>query len=523
VQGRRKDGTIFPCELSISESRESGRRRIFVGIIRDITERKRTEEELRKLSRAVEQSPTIVIITDTAGKIEYVNPKFTEITGYAADEVIEKKTNILKSGETPPEEYRKLWDTIRAGGEWTGEFHNKKKNGELYWESAAISPIRDANGNITHYLAVKQDITERKRLEAELQDARARLEAILRTVPLPLFVVEPDRRITLYNDAAVEFFGDILTKGNLFEMTRLHPETRAPWSVDDWPLIRALREGKTISDVEQIVILSDGQEVPVLFHAAPVVIDNQTIAVVGVVQDLTQLKAADRAKDALLALITHELKSPLTSIISWSDLALEDSTLCQEALEVVLRSANAQRRIIDDLLDVSKVLYGKLALEKKPLDAWEVARHSADEMRATIEGRQLSLILSPPDEPLPINADQVRLQQVMNNLLTNAMKFTPAGGSITVEGARDGEMARLRVIDTGHGIPPAQLPKIFQRFQQLGRERISGGLGLGLVIVRGIVELHGGRVEAYSAGTDQGSTFTVYLPLRKEGDTAESE
>jgi len=153
-----------------------GKQRLF-SIIHDITERKKAEEQLRKLSVAVEQSPVSIIITDTKGCIEYVNPKFTEVTGYANDEVLGKKPSILKSGETPDKEYKHLWDTISSGKEWRGELHNKKKNGELFWEIASISPVRDENNAITNYLAVKEDITERKRAEEALRHAQ-KLEGI---------------------------------------------------------------------------------------------------------------------------------------------------------------------------------------------------------------------------------------------------------------------------------------------------------------------------------------------------------
>jgi len=133
-----------------------------------IAELKSAQNEIRRLSRAVEQSPAVVVITDTRGNIEYVNPKFTEVTGYAFEEVRGMNPRVLKSGETPDHEYKELWDTITRGGEWRGEFHNKKKNGELYWESASISPIRSVDGEITHFMAIKEDITERKYAEQEL-------------------------------------------------------------------------------------------------------------------------------------------------------------------------------------------------------------------------------------------------------------------------------------------------------------------------------------------------------------------
>ncbi len=139
--------------------------------------RRQAEEQLRKLSCAVEQSPALVVITDTQGHIEYVNPKFSQITGYTFEEVVGKKPHLLKSGETPPKEYKRLWETITSGGEWHGEFHNRKKNGELYWELASISPIRNAAGDITHFLAIKEDITERKQLAEQLLQAQ-KMEAV---------------------------------------------------------------------------------------------------------------------------------------------------------------------------------------------------------------------------------------------------------------------------------------------------------------------------------------------------------
>ena len=152
-----------------------------------VAERKQAEEKLRQLSRAVEQSPASIVITNPAGDIEYVNPRFIEVTGYTLAEALGKNPRILKSGEKGPEAYRELWETISSGQEWRGEFHNKKKNGELYWESASISPIRDLTGRVSHYLAVKEDITARKQTEAErdqliedLQEALAQREVVER-------------------------------------------------------------------------------------------------------------------------------------------------------------------------------------------------------------------------------------------------------------------------------------------------------------------------------------------------------
>lgn len=148
-----------------------------IGTVHDITEQRRAEEQLRKLAQAVEQSPSSIIVTDCAGKIEFVNPKFTEVTGYSAEEVLGKNPRILKGGEMTPSEYRQLWETISKGREWRGVFHNRRKDGTLFWETASISPIRDAAGKITHYVAVKEDVTEKRLTEAKLLRAQ-RMESI---------------------------------------------------------------------------------------------------------------------------------------------------------------------------------------------------------------------------------------------------------------------------------------------------------------------------------------------------------
>ncbi|MCK6624345.1 MAG: PAS domain S-box protein [Anaerolineae bacterium] len=188
----RKDGQIIWGRTQASLVRDDQGRPLFVvGMTEDITEQKRIEAQLRKLSQAVEQSASTIVITDTQGRIEYANPRFTETTGYTLAEALGQHTRILKSGHTSLEAYKCLWETVTAGKEWRGEFHNKKKNGQLYWEAAAISPIKDAQGVITHFLAVKEDITERKRAEESLRQSETTLRAVLDAIPDFMFWTNP--------------------------------------------------------------------------------------------------------------------------------------------------------------------------------------------------------------------------------------------------------------------------------------------------------------------------------------------
>ncbi|MBF0587832.1 MAG: PAS domain S-box protein [Magnetococcales bacterium] len=176
LTGVRRGGRVFPLELSVTEVQVNGRR-LFTGVVRDVTQQERDEAEAQTLSLAVENSPTSVVITDAQNRILYVNPQFVEMTGYRREEVVGRNPRLLKSGEKAPKDYQKMWKTILEGKVWFGEFHNRRKDGSLFWASTAISAIRDGHGHCTHFVAVEEDITERKRTDAALQAALTEVRA----------------------------------------------------------------------------------------------------------------------------------------------------------------------------------------------------------------------------------------------------------------------------------------------------------------------------------------------------------
>ena len=237
--------------------------------------------------------------------------------------------------------------------------------------------------------------------------------------------------------------------------------------------------------------------------------------------------ASSHSRDLFLATLSHEMKTPLTSILGWTRMLRADgrgSELFTEALEAIEQSAKVQQRLIDDLLDVSRIITGKLHLEFAPVDVRVLLENSVETLapRAREQGQHIHLTW-PPNAS--IYGDEMRLRQVLWNLLTNAMKFTPSGGLIELAASANEEAVTISVIDTGRGIRPEVLPHVFDRFHQatVADRAKHGGLGLGLAIVRSIVELHGGRVEAQSAGEGKGATFSVHLPphhtvTNNEGD-----
>ncbi len=229
-------------------------------------------------------------------------------------------------------------------------------------------------------------------------------------------------------------------------------------------------------------------------------------------------EAANRLKDEFLAMVSHELRTPLNAILGWVAL-LRSGSLPPErskyALEIVQRNARVQAQLVTDLLDIARSLTGQMILEPAPLDLEPVVRSAVESSRHAASQRQITMSLAVDDAPVTVRGDLARLQQVVGNLLSNAIKFTPNGGQIDVSLAQDSGSARIVVIDTGDGIDPEFLPHLFEPFRQAetGSTRRYGGLGLGLAIVRQLVELHGGSVSGDSAGPQGGARFTVLLPL----------
>jgi CheY-like chemotaxis protein len=225
---------------------------------------------------------------------------------------------------------------------------------------------------------------------------------------------------------------------------------------------------------------------------------------------------ANRAKDEFLATISHELRTPLTAILGWTELLRTGNpALAKRAVETIERNAKAQARIVDDVLDVSRIITGKLSLKFERINVSDAVRAAVETVRPAAEAKAIELAMKVDPRIGETIADAARLQQVAWNLLSNAIRFTPHGGRVDVELERDDARIVLRVIDTGEGIHPDFLPHVFERFQQADSTptRKHGGLGLGLAIVRHLVELHGGEVAVHSEGPGRGATFSVTLPI----------
>ena len=491
--------------------------------------RRRAEEELRNFQRAVEQSPATIIITDTEGHIEYANPKLTEVTGFTPEEVRGLTPSIFKSGETPPPIYADLWKTILAGEEWRGKFHNRKKNGELYWESAAISPMRNAEGEITHFLAVKEDITERilrdqerERLQQEVQRRVAELDATITAMGDGLVIYSPAGEILLDNPAAQSLLNGILLEeeyaGTLPHWLGL--QTRTPdghrMSPDEVPGARAAR-GETVTGEILVFQQRDGSQLWMSVTSAPIrQRDGDIIGVVSTYTDITPLHQLQEQREIYVHTISHDLRAPLAVVQGHAQVLQEEleirhlDGLLLDSTSAILRGAQRMNVMIQDLVDAARFEGGQLTLERRPVDLRNYLDNLLQRSALSMEVERVTLDL-PADLP-PVAADYNRIERVFTNLLSNAMKYSDPGTPVRVCARQlDGDV-EVRVSDRGRGIPAENLPHLFERFYRVTGGRNIEGLGLGLYITRLLVEAHGGHIRVESE-LGQGSTFIFTLPV----------
>jgi len=378
-----------------------------VGIGRDITEIKNAEEQILKLSMCIEQNPSTVVITDVDGNIEYVNPKFSEVSGYSAEEAFGQNPRILKSGQMPDEVYKQMWDTIGAGEVWRGELLNRKKNGELFWEWITMASIKNEDDEIINYVAIKEDISVRKQMEAELLIAKNKAEE------------------------------------------------------------------------------------------------------------------SDRLKSAFLANMSHEIRTPLNSIIGFSELLADTHFEIEQKDEFIghiINNGNSLLSIISDIMDISKMESGMVSIRTREVQVLKIVTEIRKQFIGRFEekGIDFQIEYAKELESVQVLADPERLNQIFNNLVSNALKFT-IQGSVLLRFSRVGEMLQFEIKDSGIGISPEFHAKIFDRFSQVeaSNSRRYGGNGLGLAITKNLIDLMDGMIWLESE-PEVGTSFYFTLPLKDE-------
>ncbi len=520
----RRDGSVIEVAVVATQVTFDGAPAM-LAIAMDLTAQLQAETELRKLSRAVEQSPVTVIITNPQGEFEYVNPSFTATSGYSADEVGGRHVRLLESGELPPEHSAAMWDRVHSGHEWRGEFHNRRKNGETYWVSAVVSPIIDESGRTTHYLAVSEDVTERHAAEARIREQAALLDVTQDAI----LVLTLDRKITYWNRGAEKIYGVTSAEalGRRYE-TVAYRDVPADYDAE-WQ--RALARGEWSVERRQIGRVRG--EITVQKRATLVRDEQQRPkAVLIVVTDITEAKRLEsqflRAQrleslGSLASGVAHDLNNVLTPILMSSGLLAElaQNDHDRELIDLLSSSARRGADIVQQLL-----LYGRGSdSPRSPMSVARVIKEMVQLMRETFP-RDIDLVSDVPVDLAMIDGDRTQIHQVLMNLCVNARDAMPDGGVLTITaenthvdaalaaahaGAKAGAHIAIHVKDSGTGIPREHLDKIFDPF--FTTKPLGKGTGLGLATVLGIVRSHGGLVTVEST-PGAGAEFVVSIPAR---------
>ncbi len=437
---------------------------------------------------------------------------------------------MLKSGHQPPELYQELWKTLNAGQEWRGKLCNKNKNGEVYWEAASMSPIRNTSGEITWFLKVAEDITDQKRAE----EIVLLLKNAIETVKIGIMITDIQRKIIYTNLAEASMHGYMVEE-------LIGEDVRIFSSEDHWQEIEFTRLEKNWQR-ESLNVRKDGTTFPVHSISTPVRNEvGEPIGIITVSKDITERRrseeelrhakeaaeAANRAKSEFLANMSHELRTPLNAILGYAQIFSRDQSLTEkqsEGVDIIRRSGAHLLTMINDILDLSKIEAQKLELEPTEFYFPGFLHSMADmvRIRANNEGIAFTSNIA-QDIPETIYADEKRLRQILLNLLSNAIKFTKEGGiSLRVyeldefnelENSKTQKTLRFEVEDTGVGIPSEHLEKIFQPFQQVSEKQFrSEGTGLGLAISQKLLRAMGSKLHVKST-PGKGSLFWLDLDV----------
>jgi PAS domain S-box-containing protein len=537
----RKDGSRIPVEVSSRLIIQDGVPIGIQGIARDISARRRAEREIRRSERRFrklfEQSPLSIQLLAPDGRTQDVNQAWERAWGTRGE-------MDLECYNLRHDERLAAWGVAElVERAFTGEAVELPPvgfmpphgpfQGQRRWVRAFLYPLKDETGQVEEVVLIHEDITEKRQAEEALRASEERLRLALDAGRCGVWDWDvPTNKVTR-TDRIFEFYGiePAAWDGRIENFFNLiHPEdaNRVIEAVG-----RAVSEGAALS--EEFRVVQPCGAVRWIATSGRVLRDEAgcTVRMLGAAIDVTErraaeeaLREADRRKDEFLAMLAHELRNPLAPIRTAAQILRmigPVSPEAEQARDVIERQVAHMARLVDDLLDVSRISRGKILLRKKPLDLISLVRATVEDHRSLLEGTGLKVEVALAAGALPVEGDPTRLAQVVGNLLHNAHKFTDAGGRVVVRLEAAAGEAIITVRDTGIGMEADILRRLFEPFSQADRslDRSRGGLGLGLALVKGLVELHGGSVQAGSPGPGQGSEFRICLPLNQQSSAAE--
>jgi PAS domain S-box-containing protein len=519
LQPRSASGEMIPTTLNASALRDTDGNIIgAIGILRDMRELDQTRAYAESL---IKNAPDPVFVSDLEGKLHQANDAVFSLLGFRPDELIEQSLSRIISPEETWEFMVALREVVERGVTRNARLHPRSASGDVIPTTLNASALRDTDGKVIGAIGILRDMRE-------LDKARAYAESLIKNAPDPVFVSDLEGKILQANDAVSQLLG--FRQDQVVEQS----VSRFLGTDETREFVAALRE-VVEHGVSRNVRLhprsASGEVISTTLNASALRdAEGDVIGAIGILRDMRayeqvlhdleesrrELRDADQAKDRFLAVVSHELRTPLTAMLGWVRLlttGMLDDVTSARALTVIERNTKLLAQLIDDLLDVSRIVAGKLRLEVGPVDLVAVIESAIESVQGLADAKSIGLKAVLDPSAGSVAGDPGRLQQVVWNLLSNAIKFTPHRGRIDLRLEHAGSHARLTVRDTGQGISRELLPHIFDRFRQDERPQRHGGLGLGLAIVRHIVELHDGRVWAESDGEGRGATLVVELRL----------
>ena len=524
----RKDGRRVEVSVRVSPATSPDGRIVGASqVARDITETKRFERDAQHLAAIVKSSDDAMISKDLNGTIVSWNPAAEQLFGYAADEVIGQSIRLIVPPDRQAEEDRVL-ETIRRGEVIDHlETVRLRKDGRPVPISLTVSPIYGRTGTIIGASKIVRDLTRSQRTQ---RDA-LQLAAIVDSSDDAIVGKDLNGIVTSWNQGAEAMFAFPADEMIGESIRRLIPSDRQQ---EEDEVLARIRAGLKVEHYETVRQRKDGSLIPVSLTVSPIRAPDGTIVGASkIARDISDRRRAEqerqrlleiardasRLKDEFLATLSHELRTPLNAIVGYLHLmraGLMTGEKYDRAMEAVARSAAALTQIVEDVLDVSRIVSGKVRLEVQPVDLPLIIEQAVEIVRPAAEAKGLSIrTLLDPATPA-VSGDPERIRQILWNLCSNAVKFTPSGGRVEVRLERVNSHVEIAVTDTGTGISREFLPHVFERFRQedSGIGRSHGGLGLGLAISHHLMELQGGRISAASAGPGKGSTFVLEFPTR---------